>query len=105
MRTLGGTYQRRAYLGDSRRNAKRYRLADRKACAHIALVAILGKACEGWGVMADERASVIELIRDVEPGHPYPWRFAITHKGVRHVFAGLPNQCATPGQALKRASD
>ncbi|WEN13662.1 hypothetical protein PY254_10430 [Rhodanobacter sp. AS-Z3] len=56
--------------------------------------------------MKDERATSIELIRDDygDLVHPYPWRFAITHKGVRHEFCGMPNKCATPGAALSRAT-
>ncbi|GEM_PF-3697776 len=55
--------------------------------------------------MKDDRATSIELIRDDYDDfvHPYPWRFAITHKGKRHEFCGAPNKCKTPGAALRRA--
>lgn len=47
--------------------------------------------------------ATIELIRDTDPNHPYPWRFAITYNGNRHVYCGLPNKCETPEEALGRA--
>ena len=33
----------------------------------------------------------------------YPWRFAITHKGKRIEFTGVPNYCVSKVQAAKRA--
>jgi len=55
--------------------------------------------------MKDDRATSIELIKDDygELNHPYPWRFAVTFKGRRHEYTGLPNKCETPGKALRRA--
>lgn len=47
--------------------------------------------------------AVIETFRIPEDWHPYPWRFAVTFKGVRHAFAGIPNQCETRRQAAARA--
>ena len=46
---------------------------------------------------------VIEVYRVDEDWHPYPWRFAITHDGKRHKYAGIPNQCATKRSAAIRA--
>lgn len=54
--------------------------------------------------MAEKPATVIELIKDeYSINYPYPWRFAITFKGKRIEFCGMPNKCATPGAALRRA--
>lgn len=55
--------------------------------------------------MKDERATTIELFKDESAGYvdPYPWRFSITFKGVRHVYCGIPNKCRTAGAALRRA--
>lgn len=48
--------------------------------------------------------ALIEVFRKAEDWwHPYPWRFAVTYRGVRHEFAGLPNQCASRRQASLRA--
>jgi hypothetical protein len=52
--------------------------------------------------MEPEKA-IIEVYRCKEDWHPYPWRFAVTYQGVRHVFAGLPNQCETKRAASIRA--
>jgi hypothetical protein len=49
-----------------------------------------------------EKATV-EVFKVGQDWHPYPWRFAVTFQGVRHEFAGLPNQCATRRQASGRA--
>lgn len=46
----------------------------------------------------------IEVWRDPEPGHPYPWRFAVIDQhGKRWMFAGIPNQCETKRAATMRA--
>lgn len=45
----------------------------------------------------------IEVFKRDEDWHPYPWRFAVIYRGVRHEFAGLPNQCATKRAASMRA--
>ena len=45
----------------------------------------------------------IEVWRIAEEWHPYPWRFAVTFNGKRHVYAGVPNQCETRRQASMRA--
>ena len=35
---------------------------------------------------------------------PYPWMFqVIDQDGKAHAFAGIPNECATKKEALKRA--
>ncbi|MEN6536307.1 MAG: hypothetical protein ABFD89_21805 [Bryobacteraceae bacterium] len=47
--------------------------------------------------------ATIEVFRIPEAWHPFPWRFAIAYKGTRHVFAGIPNQCATRRAASMRA--
>lgn len=47
--------------------------------------------------------AVIEVFRRGWEGHPYPWRFAVTYRGVRIEFAGLPNQCETKTEARQRA--
>jgi hypothetical protein len=47
--------------------------------------------------------AIIEVFRKAPEWHPYPWGFAVTYRGVRHEFAGLPNQCATKRQASIRA--
>jgi hypothetical protein len=44
----------------------------------------------------------VEVFRTGPDWHPYPWRFAVVHEGVRHMFAGLPNQCASRQSALMR---
>lgn len=45
----------------------------------------------------------IEVFKRGEDGHPYPWMFAVTYKGVRHEFCGIPNQCPTKRAATMRA--
>jgi hypothetical protein len=45
----------------------------------------------------------IEVFQVDADWHPYPWRFAVTYKGVRHTFAGLPNLCETRRSATMRA--
>lgn len=47
--------------------------------------------------------ALIEVFRGAPDWHPYPWRYAVTYRGERHEFAGLPNQCATKRQASIRA--
>lgn len=51
--------------------------------------------------MADK--AQIEVFKRREDWHPYPWMFAVTYRGVRHEFAGLPNQCSTKRAATMRA--
>ena len=52
--------------------------------------------------MSVDKAEV-EVFRGEEDWHPYPWRFAVIYKGIRHEFAGIPNQCATKRGAMMRA--
>lgn len=52
--------------------------------------------------MTADRAT-IEVWRIPEARHPYPWRFAVSFQGVRHVFAGIPNQCESRRSAAMRA--
>lgn len=49
-------------------------------------------------------AEVVAFITEAtETWHPYPWRFrVIGPDGVQHAYAGIPNQCATRAQALRR---
>ena len=47
--------------------------------------------------------ATIEVFRCHEDWHPYPWRFAVTYDGVRHTFAGIPNQCTSKRSASVRA--
>jgi hypothetical protein len=54
--------------------------------------------------MTTEKAT-IEVFRIKEDWHPYPWRFTVTFKGVRHQYAGIPNQCETEEEATERARE
>jgi hypothetical protein len=45
----------------------------------------------------------VELFRQTEENHPYPWMFRIHWKGETWNFAGTPNQCATKREAAMRA--
>lgn len=48
---------------------------------------------------------IIEVWRIEEDRHPYPWRYAVSHAGRRHVFAGIPNQCESIAEALALAHE
>lgn len=47
--------------------------------------------------------AVLDVFHCGEEGHPYPWRFAVTYRGVRHEFSGIANKCATRRAATMRA--
>ena len=53
--------------------------------------------------MAHSDAPVIRIFHTGEDGHPYPWRFEITFRGVTHGYGGIPNKCATRREAAARA--
>lgn len=52
-----------------------------------------------------ERMILIEVWAIDEPNHPYPWRYAVSFQGARHIFAGIPNQCETIAEALVKAHE
>lgn len=52
--------------------------------------------------MKMEKAEII-VFKINDKHHPYPWRFDVEYKGVRHQYRGLPNYCETKRQAISRA--
>ncbi len=62
-----------------------------------------GQYRAGGGVHAMKEKAIIEVFKNEGDWHPYPWMFAVTHNGVRHVFIGIQNQCATKRAATMRA--
>lgn len=55
--------------------------------------------------MTEAEHATIEVWRIDADWHPYPWRFAVTFRGERHLYAGIPNQCETEAEALERARE
>ena len=45
----------------------------------------------------------IKVFRIEDKTHPYPWRFDIQYKGVKHQYRGVRNYCETKRQAISRA--
>lgn len=40
----------------------------------------------------------------VENEHsPFPWRFSVEYKGIKHQFSGIPNYCKSKHSAICRA--
>lgn len=55
--------------------------------------------------MSDVERPVVTVFRaDVPDWYPFPWRFRIMWRGVRHVYAGWPNACATKREAAARGA-